>query len=99
MKSTYYLFNPGRLSRQDNSLRFTQLDPNGEVVATKYIPIEGLETLFVFGSLDANSALYNFLGKHRISVHFFDFYEHYMGSFEPKEYLLAGCHSGNLLVI
>jgi CRISPR-associated protein Cas1 len=90
MKSTYYLFNPGRLSRQDNSLRFTQLDPNGEVVATKYIPIEGLETLFVFGSLDANSALYNFLGKHRISVHFFDFYEHYMGSFEPKEYLLAG---------
>jgi CRISPR-associated protein Cas1 len=90
MKNTYYLFNPGRLSRHDNSLKFTQFDDTGKTIATKYIPIEGLETLFVFGSLDANSALYNFLGKHRISVHFFDYYEHYMGSFQSKDYLLAG---------
>jgi CRISPR-associated protein Cas1 len=46
--------------------------------------------LFVFGSLDANSALYTFLGKNHIAVHFFDYYEHYAGSFMPKEYLLAG---------
>ena len=90
MKDTYYLFNPGRLERQDNTLRFTPKDEQGSEQPPKFIPIEGLENLYVFGSLDANSALYNFLGKHRVAVHFFDFYEHYTGSFQPKEYLLAG---------
>lgn len=56
----------------------------------KYIPVESVDNLYAFGSLDANSALYNFLGKEKISVHFFDYYEHYTGSFMPKEYLLAG---------
>lgn len=90
MKDTYYLFNPGRLERQDNTLRFVPKDDEGRDLPPKFIPIEGLENLYVFGSLDANSALYNFLGKNRVSVHFFDYYEHYTGSFQPKEYLLAG---------
>lgn len=90
MKKTYYLFNPGRLSRKDNTLKFTPVDENGVEGSPKYIPIEGVSDFFCFGSLDANSALYNFLGKAGISVHFFDYYEHYTGSFAPKEYLLAG---------
>lgn len=90
MKKTYYLFNPGRLSRRDNTLKFVPVDANGNEGTPKYIPIEGVADLFCFGSLDTNSALYNFLGKAGIAVHFFDFYEHYTGSFMPKEYLLAG---------
>lgn len=90
MKKTYYLFNPGRLSRKDNTLKFVPTDANGSEGTPKYIPIEGVADLFCFGSLDANSALYTFLGKQGIAVHFFDYYEHYSGSFMPKEYLLAG---------
>ncbi|MFT4071213.1 MAG: type I-B CRISPR-associated endonuclease Cas1b [Dysgonamonadaceae bacterium] len=90
MKKNYYLFNPGRMSRQDNTLKFTPVDENGVEGSPKYIPIEGVSDFFCFGSLDANSALYNFLGKAGIAVHFFDYYEHYTGSFAPKEYLLAG---------
>ncbi|WP_313420002.1 type I-B CRISPR-associated endonuclease Cas1b [Sphingobacterium multivorum] len=90
MKKTYYLFNPGRMSRKDNTLNFTPVDEHGIEGSPKYIPVEGVSDLFCFGSLDANSALYNFLGKSGIAVHFFDYYEHYTGSFTPKEYLLAG---------
>ena len=90
MKKSYYLFNPGRLSRKDNTLKFTPIDEEGKEQKPKYLPVEGVSNLFCFGSLDANSAMYNFLGKNKVSVHFFDYYEHYTGSFQPKEYLLAG---------
>ncbi len=90
MRKSYYLFNPGRISRKDNTLKFTPTDEDGNEGTPKYIPVETVDNLYTFGSLDANSALYNFLGKEQISVHFFDYYEHYTGSFMPKDYLLAG---------
>lgn len=90
MKKPYYLFNPGRLERQDNTLKFTPFDEAGQAGPPRFLPVETVDTLYVFGALDANSALYNFLGKAQVSVHFFDWYEHYTGSFMPKEYLLAG---------
>ncbi len=78
------------MSRKDNTLKFTPLDEHGIEGTPKYIPVEGVSGLYCFGALDANSALYNFLGKQQIAVHFFDYYEHYTGSFMPKDYLLAG---------
>lgn len=90
MKKTYYLFNPGRLSRRDNTLKFTPVDEDGREHESKYLPVEATEELYVFGALDANSALYNFLGKNDIAVHFFDYYENYCGSFMPRDQLLSG---------
>lgn len=90
MKKSYYIFNPGRMCRKDNTLQFTAYDEQGKTQTTKYLPIETVENLFIFGSIDANSALFNFLAQHQVSVHFFDYYQHYTGSFMPKEYLLAG---------
>lgn len=90
MKKTYYLFNPGRLSRKDHTLKFTPTPANGEKKPAKYLPVQGIKSLYIFGSLDANSALYSFLGKSQIPVHFFDYYQHYTGSFMPKEFLQAG---------
>jgi len=90
MKKTYYLFNPGLLSRRDNTLKFTPVNEKGEEQKPRYLPVENIEQLYVFGALDANSALYNFLGKNDIAVHFFDYYENYTGSFMPKDQLLAG---------
>jgi len=90
MKKTYYLFNSGRLSRKDNTLRFLPVDEEGREGTAKYLPIAGIKNLYCFGSLDANSAMYNFLGKNEIPIHFFDYYENYTGSFMPKDYLLSG---------
>ncbi len=92
MKRNYYLFNPGRMSRKDNTLRFDAVGELGAAASgkPKYIPVEGVDALYIFGSVDTNSALYNFLGRKGVSVHFFDYHEHYTGSFCPKEQLLAG---------
>lgn len=90
MKKAYYLFNPGRMSRKDNTLKFQPTKEDLSDVKSRYLPITGVSALYIFGSVDANSAMYNFLGQKHIPVHFFDYYKHYTGSFSPKEYLLAG---------
>ena len=90
MKKAYYLFNPGRMSRKDNTLLFDPVKEETSINKPRYLPVTGVSALYIFGSVDANSALYNFLGRNHIPVHFFDYYKHYTGSFSPKEYLLAG---------
>jgi len=90
MKKAYYLFNPGRMSRKDHTLKFEPQGEGAEKQKPRYLPVAGISALYIFGSVDANSALYNFLGQKHIPVHFFDYYQHYTGSFSPKEYLLAG---------
>jgi CRISP-associated protein Cas1 len=90
MKKSYYLFNPGRLSRQDNTLKFVPVDEEGIVGTPRFLPVEQVDELYAFGALDANSSLYNFLGQQQIPVHFFDYYENYTGSFMPRDSLLSG---------
>ncbi len=89
-KKNYYLFNPGRLSRKDQTLKFTPVDEGGNNLKPRHLPVEQVDELYVCGSIDANSAMYNFLGKHDITVHFFDYYENYTGSFMPRKKLLSG---------
>jgi CRISPR-associated protein Cas1 len=90
MKKTYYLFNPGHLQRKDNTLKFTPYDEEGKEEKPRYLPVENVGELYCFGNLDANSALYNFLGQEQIAIHFFDYYENYTGSFMPRDALISG---------
>ncbi|MDR3217236.1 MAG: type I-B CRISPR-associated endonuclease Cas1b [Clostridiaceae bacterium] len=85
MQNSYYILSNGEISRKDNTLRLC--NEEGKV---SDIPIEKVYDIYVFGQVSLNSALLNLLSKYRVAVHFFNFYEYYIGSFYPKEENVAG---------
>lgn len=56
----------------------------------RVIPVEDVDSIWVFRELDLNARVLNFLAQKRIPVHFFNYYGFYSGSFYPREYLQAG---------
>jgi CRISPR-associated protein Cas1 len=88
MKRNYYLFSSGRLRRKDFSLAFENAE------GRKYIPIEDVDNIYCFGELDFNTKVLNFFSEKNITLHLFNYYGFYTGSFYPREFL----NSGKLLV-
>ena len=85
MEETYYIFTNGSLARKDNTLRFISEDGN-----KRDLPIENISDIYIFSEMNLNVSLLNLLSKMGISVHFFNYYQYYIGSFYPKEQKLAG---------
>ncbi len=89
MSRNYYITQPGRLRRKDNTL---YLEPENALRIP--IPVEDIDALYLYGELDLNTRLLNFLAQKRIACHVFNYYGYYSGSYYPREYL----NSGSLLV-
>ncbi len=85
---SYYLFKSGRISRENNTLAFEYRE-DGDMRKVR-IPIEDIDSIYVFGETDLNTKCVNFLSQHRVVIHFFNYYGWYTGSFYPKEFLLSG---------
>ena len=69
MKRTFYLFSSGLLERKDNTLKFTPvvtMDDGEHQMPPRVLPVEDIAEIYAFGSIRANSALYNFLGQNDI---------------------------------
>lgn len=73
------------MKRKDNTFYFIN-----EEEKKKSLPIEQIDNLYVFGQVDLNTTLLNFLNQHQIHVHFFNYYGFYSGSFTPRESNLSG---------
>ncbi|HZO88715.1 MAG TPA: CRISPR-associated endonuclease Cas1 [Chthonomonadaceae bacterium] len=89
MSKNYYVLSNGRVKREANTL--TIENANGE---KKPVPIEDVESLYLYGEVDINTKLLNFLSQKKVVLHVFNYYGFYAGSYYPREYL----HSGYLLV-
>lgn len=85
MKETIYIFSNGRLKRKDNTLFFETEDGK-----KKFIPVENTKEVFVFGEIDLNSKVLNFLSQQQIILHYFNYYDYYAGSFYPREHYNSG---------
>lgn len=85
MARSYYIFKSGRIKRKENTL---YIESEGD--SAKPIPIENVDNLYLFGEIDLNTKLLNFLGQKGINVHLFDYYGHYTGSFYAREKNVSG---------
>jgi len=85
MRKPIYIFSSGTLERQQNTLVFK--DGDGK---KRYMPVETIADIHVFGELDFNKRLLEFLTQNEITLHFFNHYGYYIGSFYPREYYNSG---------
>lgn len=84
MKKILYFFSNGELARKDNTLCF-----EGEA-GRRFVPVEDVSDIMIFGEVEINKRLLEFLSQKEIILHYFNYYGYYMGSFYPREHLNSG---------
>jgi len=84
LKKTVFIFSDGELQRKDNTLCFES--EKGK----KYIPVENIGELMLFGEVTVNKRFLEFASQAEIILHYFNHYGYYVGSFYPREHLNSG---------
>jgi CRISPR-associated protein Cas1 len=85
MKKTIYIFSPGEIKRKGNTLCLVKA--GGE---KKYVPVSEVSSLMVFGETSFNKKLLEFLSSNEITLHVFNYYGYYVGSFYPRTHYNSG---------
>jgi CRISPR-associated protein Cas1 len=84
MQKTLYIFSNGTLRRQGNTLCYE----TGE--GKRFLPAEDIQEIMAFGEVELNKKLLEFLSQHEILLHYFNYYDYYMGTFYPREHYNSG---------
>lgn len=85
MRDSLYIYNNGQLHRKDNSLQF--IDSGG---MKRDIPIERVNDIYIMNETTLNTNLLKFLSQNKVTIHFFNYYDFYIGSYYPRESMLSG---------
>jgi len=85
MSRPYYIFSNGRIKRKENTVYIE--NENGD---KKAIPFEDIDTIHLYGEVDLNTKLLNFLSQQNKTVHVYNYYGFYAGSFMPRDRNVSG---------
>lgn len=85
MKQSYYLFSAAELEKKDHTLRVITEDG-----VKRDLPIETVSELYLLNRMSFNTTFFDLMSKHKVPVHFFNYYTFYTGSFYPKEHNVSG---------
>ncbi len=85
MGETFYIVNSGDLKRKDNNIIIT--GENGE---SKNLKVEVVDEIYIFGEVNMNTKVLNFLAQNGIILHIFNYYGFYSGSYYPRETNVSG---------
>lgn len=84
----FYIFKSGRIQRKSNTIYFSWKE--NKKTLNRVLPINSVESIYIFGEIDLNTKIINFLASNNIDVHFFNYYGFYTGSFLPRKSLTSG---------
>jgi len=86
VKKTVYIFSSGKLRRKQNTVFFQSKEGK-----RKYLPVETMSNVMIFGEVNINKRVMEFFTQKEIVLHFFNYYDYYIGSFYPREHYNSGC--------
>ncbi|MDR0765048.1 MAG: type I-B CRISPR-associated endonuclease Cas1b [Synergistaceae bacterium] len=85
MGRTLYLMNSGELKRKGDTLCIVR-----ESEKPKFLPVESTDEIMIFGEVDFNKSLLEFLTQKQVILHIFNYYGYYTGTYYPREHMNAG---------
>lgn len=85
MNKDYYIFSNGRLKRKDNTIYFVDSEEN-----KRALPIEQVDNIHLFGEIDINSKLLNYIAKYGVKLNFYNYYGYYSGTYYPRQKNVSG---------
>lgn len=85
MGKDYYIFSNGRLKRKENTIYFEDTEDN-----KKAIPVEEAERVHLFGEIDLNTKMLNYISQYGIMLNFYNYYGFYSGTYYPRKKNVAG---------
>lgn len=84
MKQTLYILENCELKKDAKTIKIIMKDK------AQVVPIEEIKDIVVMGESQLNKRLLGFLAQNNIMIHFFNFYENYIGTFYPKNMFNSG---------
>ncbi|MGI6611779.1 MAG: type I-B CRISPR-associated endonuclease Cas1b [Limnochordia bacterium] len=84
MQKSFYVFSSGALKRKDNTI-FLEMESG-----KRFIPVEDTSELHVFGEVDVTKKFLELASQKEITIHFYNYYGYYSGSFYPREHRNSG---------
>ncbi len=84
----FYILKSGKLRRKGNTIYF--IFKENDKLVKKSLPVNLIDSLFIFGECNFNTKFLNFVAKNSTSIHFFNYYGYYTGSFLPKRSNISG---------
>ncbi len=85
MRRTIYILSDGKLRKRNNTMMF--VDTEGK---KHYSPVENIDSIMVFGRISISNKLLELFTQKGTLVHFFNFYEYYVGTYYPREKYASG---------
>lgn len=81
---THFILSSGRLRRQDNNIYFDKFDEMGGVTASKILPINAIDEIYILTRVELDTYTLAFLADNNILLHVFSPFQSFRGNFYPS---------------